>query len=133
MSGAHEPAGPGRHREHLLGRDPLTGPTPPKEERRAPRRPDPRKAPHRGPGAAEGDDRMGSQPAQITGLRTALPHRREGERCPQGNGEIRKSKAAGQTAYYCLPTEGEVTRKWPEKRNGRSSRNALSRSSARSR
>ena len=62
-----------------------------------------------------------------------LSHRREGERCPRGNGKIRKSKAAGRTYYYCLPTEGEVTRKWPEKRNGRSSRNALSRSSARSR
>jgi formamidopyrimidine-DNA glycosylase len=31
-----------------------------------------------------------------------LSHRHEGERCPRGNGEIRKSKAAGQTAYYCL-------------------------------
>jgi formamidopyrimidine-DNA glycosylase len=55
-----------------------------------------------------------------------LSHRREGERCPRGNGKIRKIKAAGRTAYYCLPTEGEVTRKWPGKRNGRSSRNNLS-------
>ena len=30
-----------------------------------------------------------------------LSHRREGERCPRGNGEIRKIKAAGRTAYYC--------------------------------
>src|SRR5918997_3796124 len=51
-----------------LGGDPLTGPTPPNDERRAPRRPDTRKAPHRGVAAAEGDDRTGSQPAHITGL-----------------------------------------------------------------
>jgi formamidopyrimidine-DNA glycosylase len=30
-----------------------------------------------------------------------LSHRHEGERCPRGNGKIRKSKAAGRTAYYC--------------------------------
>jgi formamidopyrimidine-DNA glycosylase len=30
-----------------------------------------------------------------------LSHRREGERCPRSNGEIRKLKAAGRTAYYC--------------------------------
>jgi formamidopyrimidine-DNA glycosylase len=30
-----------------------------------------------------------------------LSHSREGERCPRGNGKIRKSKAAGRTAYYC--------------------------------
>src|SRR5215211_3442922 len=30
-----------------------------------------------------------------------LPHRREGERCPRSNGEIRSLKAAGRTAYYC--------------------------------
>lgn len=30
-----------------------------------------------------------------------LSRRREGERCPRGNGEIRKIKAAGRTAYYC--------------------------------
>jgi formamidopyrimidine-DNA glycosylase len=30
-----------------------------------------------------------------------LSHRREGEKCPRGNGEIRKLKAAGRTAYYC--------------------------------
>lgn len=30
-----------------------------------------------------------------------LSHRREGERCPGCNGEIRKLKAAGRTAYYC--------------------------------
>jgi formamidopyrimidine-DNA glycosylase len=29
-----------------------------------------------------------------------LSQRHEGERCPQGNGEIRKIKAAGRT-YYC--------------------------------
>lgn len=30
-----------------------------------------------------------------------LSHRLEGEKCPRGNGEIRKLKAAGRTAYYC--------------------------------
>jgi len=30
-----------------------------------------------------------------------LSHRIEGEKCPRGNGEIRKIKAAGRTAYYC--------------------------------
>jgi formamidopyrimidine-DNA glycosylase len=30
-----------------------------------------------------------------------LSHRREGERCPRGNGKIRKIKVAGRTAYYC--------------------------------
>jgi formamidopyrimidine-DNA glycosylase len=30
-----------------------------------------------------------------------LSHRREGEKCPRGNGEIRKLKAAGRIAYYC--------------------------------
>ena len=30
-----------------------------------------------------------------------LPHRREGEDCPRGNGRIQKTKAAGRTAYYC--------------------------------
>jgi formamidopyrimidine-DNA glycosylase len=30
-----------------------------------------------------------------------LSHRQEGERCPRGNGYIRKLKAAGRTAYFC--------------------------------
>jgi formamidopyrimidine-DNA glycosylase len=30
-----------------------------------------------------------------------LSHRFEGEKCPRGNGGIRKIKAAGRTAYYC--------------------------------
>ena len=30
-----------------------------------------------------------------------LPHRREGEGCPWENDEIRKTKAAGRSAYYC--------------------------------
>jgi formamidopyrimidine-DNA glycosylase len=30
-----------------------------------------------------------------------LSHRREGEKCPRGNSEIRKITAAGRTAYYC--------------------------------
>ena len=30
-----------------------------------------------------------------------LSHRREGERCPRGNGKIQKIKAAGRTSYYC--------------------------------
>jgi formamidopyrimidine-DNA glycosylase len=29
-----------------------------------------------------------------------LSHRQEGEECPRGNGEIRKTKAAGRTAYF---------------------------------
>jgi formamidopyrimidine-DNA glycosylase len=29
-----------------------------------------------------------------------LSHRREGEKCPRGNGEIRKIKAAERIAYY---------------------------------
>jgi formamidopyrimidine-DNA glycosylase len=36
-----------------------------------------------------------------------LPHRREGERCPRGNGEIQKTKAAGRTAYYCPACQPE--------------------------
>jgi formamidopyrimidine-DNA glycosylase len=30
-----------------------------------------------------------------------LSHRRKGERCPPGNGKIRKSTAAGRITYYC--------------------------------
>ncbi len=30
-----------------------------------------------------------------------LPHRREGEKCPRGNGRIERIKAAGRTAYFC--------------------------------
>ena len=30
-----------------------------------------------------------------------LSHGRKGERCPRGDGKIRKSKAAGRTTYYC--------------------------------
>ncbi len=30
-----------------------------------------------------------------------LSHRREKEKCPRSNGEIRKIKAAGRSAYYC--------------------------------
>jgi formamidopyrimidine-DNA glycosylase len=30
-----------------------------------------------------------------------LSYRHEGERCPLGNGESRKSKTAGRTVYYC--------------------------------
>ena len=30
-----------------------------------------------------------------------LSHRREGEECPRGNGEIAKTTAAGRTAYFC--------------------------------
>src|SRR5215211_6342863 len=37
-----------------------------------------------------------------------LSHRREGERCPRGNGEIRKLKAAGRTAYYCPACQPEA-------------------------
>src|SRR5215208_5905098 len=110
------------------------GPTPPKGERRAPRRPDPRKAPHRGPAAAEGDDKMGSQSAQVTGLLPALPQA-QGREVParQWQDPEDQSRRTNRLLLPCMPTEGEVTRKWPEKRNGRSSRNNLSRSSARSR
>ena len=37
-----------------------------------------------------------------------LSHRREGERCPRGNGEIRKIKAVGRTAYYCPACQPKV-------------------------
>jgi formamidopyrimidine-DNA glycosylase len=36
-----------------------------------------------------------------------LSHRREGEECPRGNGEIRKTNAAGRTAYYCPACQPE--------------------------
>lgn len=36
-----------------------------------------------------------------------LPHRREGERCPRGNGDIQKVDAAGRTAYYCPACQPE--------------------------
>lgn len=36
-----------------------------------------------------------------------LSHRREGEECPRGNGEIRKIEAAGRTAYYCPACQPE--------------------------
>jgi formamidopyrimidine-DNA glycosylase len=37
-----------------------------------------------------------------------LTHRREGKECPRGNGEIRKTKAAGRTVYYCPACQPEV-------------------------
>jgi formamidopyrimidine-DNA glycosylase len=37
-----------------------------------------------------------------------LPHRREGEDCPRGNGKIQKTKAAGRTAYYCPACQPRV-------------------------
>lgn len=36
-----------------------------------------------------------------------LSHRREGERCPRGNGDIRKTAAAGRTAYFCPTCQPE--------------------------
>jgi formamidopyrimidine-DNA glycosylase len=36
-----------------------------------------------------------------------LSHRNEGEPCPRGNGEIRKTTAAGRTAYYCPACQPE--------------------------
>ena len=36
-----------------------------------------------------------------------VSHRREGEECPRGNGEIRKTSAAGRTAYYCPACQPE--------------------------
>lgn len=30
-----------------------------------------------------------------------LPHRKDGARCPRGNGEIRKYRIAGRSAFYC--------------------------------
>jgi formamidopyrimidine-DNA glycosylase len=37
-----------------------------------------------------------------------LPHRQEGTDCPRGNGEIRKTRAAGRTAYYCPACQPEI-------------------------
>jgi formamidopyrimidine-DNA glycosylase len=37
-----------------------------------------------------------------------LPHRREGEDCPRGNGKLQKTKAAGRTAYYCPACQPRV-------------------------
>jgi formamidopyrimidine-DNA glycosylase len=38
-----------------------------------------------------------------------LSHRGEKEKCPRGNGEIRKIKAAGRTAYYCLACQPKAS------------------------
>jgi formamidopyrimidine-DNA glycosylase len=37
-----------------------------------------------------------------------LPHRREGEDCPRGNGTIQKTKAAGRTAFYCPACQSRI-------------------------
>ena len=39
-----------------------------------------------------------------------LSHRQEGARCPRGNGEIQKLKAAGRTAYICPTCQGACRR-----------------------
>ena len=42
----------------------------------------------------------GADPEALPGS-FLLPRRREGARCPRGNGEIRRLRIAGRTAYYC--------------------------------
>ncbi|MCA3749400.1 MAG: Fpg/Nei family DNA glycosylase [Rubrobacter sp.] len=48
----------------------------------------------------------GVDPDELPGY-FLLPRRREGERCPRGNGGIRKMRAAGRTAYYCPACQPE--------------------------
>ena len=107
---------------------------PPQGERRAIRRPDPQKAPHRGAAGAEDCDRAGSQPAKTTRSLPAIPQAR-GREVPtaQRQDPEDQSRRTDLLLLPYMPTESEVTRNWPGKRNGRSSRNDLSRSSARSR
>src|SRR5215203_5872793 len=84
-------------------------------------------------GAGDGD-RTGSRSAQVTGLLPALSQARRRE-VPAGPRQDPEDQSPGRTTYYlaCMTNQGEVTRNWPGKRNGRSSRNELSRGSARSR
>src|SRR5829696_4737578 len=84
-------------------------------------------------GAGDGD-RTGSRSAQVTGLLPALPQARGREMAArQWQDPEDRSRRTNRLLLPCMPAESEVTRKWPQKRNGRSSRNNLSRSSARSR
>jgi len=48
----------------------------------------------------------GASPQRLPG-NFLLSHRREGKGCPRENGEIRKTKAAGRTAYYCPACQPE--------------------------
>src|SRR5215212_6267955 len=84
-------------------------------------------------GAGDGD-RTGSRYAQVTGLLPALPQAR-GQEVParQWQDPEDRSRRTNRLLLSCMPAESEVTRKWPVKPNGRSSRNELSRGSARSR
>src|SRR5215204_4440087 len=84
-------------------------------------------------GAGDGD-RTGSRSAQVTGLLPALPQAR-GREMParQWQDPEDQRRRTNRLLLPCMPAESEVTRKWPGKRNGRSSRNELSRGSARSR
>src|SRR5215203_1441139 len=84
-------------------------------------------------GAGDGD-RTGSRSAQVTGLLPALSQAR-GREVParQWQDPDEQSRRTNRLLLACMPAESEVTRKWPGKQNGRSSRNDLSRGSARSR
>jgi formamidopyrimidine-DNA glycosylase len=59
------------------------------------------------------EKKLGPDPWPLTPLPSGnastflLSHRREGEVCPRGNGEIRKTSAAGRTTYYCPPCQPE--------------------------
>src|SRR5215204_5952528 len=83
-------------------------------------------------GAGDGD-RTRSQPAQVTGAPSCSPTGARARDASEAMARSGRSKPQDEPPTTALPTEGEVTRKWPGKRNGRSSRNELSRGSARSR
>src|SRR5215207_3610401 len=83
-------------------------------------------------GAGDGDS-TGSRSAQVTGAPSCSPTGARARDASEAMARSGRSKPQDEPPTTALPTEGEVTRKWPEKRNGRSSRNELSRGSARSR
>src|SRR5829696_1873087 len=87
----------------------------------------PRRAPQRDTAGAGDGDRTGSRSAQVTGLLPALSQARRRE-VPAGPRQDPEDQSPGRTAYYlaCMTNQGEVIRKWPGKRNGRSSRKVLS-------
>src|SRR5215208_516671 len=92
----------------------------------------PRIAPQRDTAGAGDGDRTRSRSAQVIGAPSCSL---TGTRARGARGAMARSGRAKpqDELTTALPTEGEVTRKWPGKQNGRSSKNALSRSSARSR
>src|SRR5215212_11976218 len=75
-----------------------------------------------------------ADPHKLPVLLPALSQAR-GREVHAGPRQDPEDQSPGRTAYYlaCMTNQGEVIRKWPGKRNGRSSRNDLSRGSARSR